>query len=286
VGDGNEAARTDSSAGVLIILPVLNEADNIEPLLDGIHQALEHQPHTVCLIDDGSVDGTVDIIRKRMEQPDHHLHLIQRVKTHRGSQRGSALLAGLQWGLEHTDHAVFVEMDGDGSHRPQELPLGVKLVDDGTADVAIASKFLQGSQVLNRTLARRFVSWACSIAVRVFIDSRVIDYSNGYRFYSRKSAEIADRYQFRYGSPIYLSELLALWMYSGMSIREFPTQYIGRYEGISKLRFTDLAKALLAIFEISWRYHVTGFVMHPLAAPERSPARGALPRGEVISSGE
>lgn len=241
----------------VIVLPVLNEASNIEPLLDGIHQQLAGLPYTVCLIDDGSTDGTVDLIRARMSQPDHHLHLIQRVKTHRGSQRGSALLVGMRWGLDHTDHAVFVEMDGDGSHRPEELLTGIELVLTGRADVAIASKFVPGSRVVNRTAGRRTVSRICSLAVRTLIDGRVIDYSNGYRFYSRAAAAVAAPYQFHYGSPIYLTELLALWMRAGLRVREFPTLYVGRYEGLSKLRLTDLVKAGLAVFEIAARYHLS-----------------------------
>jgi glycosyltransferase involved in cell wall biosynthesis len=64
--------------GVLVILPVLNEAENVEPLLEGIRHELMGIPHTVCLIDDGSKDGTVDIIHRLSASGDHNLHLIQR----------------------------------------------------------------------------------------------------------------------------------------------------------------------------------------------------------------
>lgn len=270
------------SAGVLIVVPVLNEAGNVEPLLDGIHRELTGVPHTVCLIDDGSIDGTVEMIRARMQAPDHRLHLIQRIKRQRGSQRGSALLAGLRWGLEHTEHTVFVEMDGDGSHRPEELPAGIEMVGSGRADVVIASKFVSGGREVNRTAGRRMVSRICSVAVRTLIASRVIDYSNGYRFYTREAAGLAAPYRFRYGSPIYLTELLALWLRARLRVREFPTLYVGRHEGLSKLRLIDLMKAGLAVFEIALRYHVTGFgalgATGKLAAPatERSPRTRAV----------
>src|SRR5580698_5983280 len=99
--------------GVLILLPVLNERENIAELLDRIEQALTGITHTVCVVDDGSKDGTVQYLKSRMELPDHNLHLIQRVKKTRGSQRGGALHASLLWGLAQTGHEVFVEMDGD-----------------------------------------------------------------------------------------------------------------------------------------------------------------------------
>jgi len=190
---------------------------------------------------------------------DHNLHLIQRQKTWYGSQRGSALKVGMEWGLHHTQHSIFVEMDGDLSHRPEDLKAGIRLVESEGYDVAIASKYLRGSRVINRSMARNLVSLICGVAVRLVLSPKVRDYSNGYRFYHRHAAELICSYQIRYGSPIYLSEVLSIWLKNRLRVVEFPFVYVGRNEGLSKLRLTDLFKAALAIFEISWRYHVTGF---------------------------
>ena len=228
---------------VLILLPVLNEAQNIEELLDRIEIALPSTPHTVCVLDDGSRDGTPDLVRRRMLKPGHSLHLIERVKRGHGSQRGSALHTVMCWGLQHTSHTVYVEMDGDLSHRPEELPDGIGLVATGQCDLAIASKYLPGSLVTNRPWARLMVSRVCSWAVSNLITRRIRDYSNGYRFYSRKAAEVIAANEVVYASPIYLTEVLAMWLRAGMRICEFPTTYIGRNEGISKLRLVDLPKS-------------------------------------------
>ena len=216
-------------------------------------------PHTVCIVDDGSRDGTAEYVEERMGRPDHHLHLIRRVKTIHGSQRGSALHGALLWGLENTGCEIFVEMDGDLSHRPEELPEGIGLLERGECDLAIASKYVAGSRVTNRPWGRLAVSRVCSLAVGAVIAPRVRDYSNGYRFYTRALAEAVAAHEIRYASPIYLTEVLALWLAGGSRIREFSTTYIGRNEGVSKLRFVDLFKASLAVFEVSLRYHVTGF---------------------------
>ena len=244
---------------VFILLPVLNERENIAELLDGIEQTLQLVPHTVCVVDDGSRDGTAEYVEQRMEHPGHNLHLIRRVKTIHGSQRGGALHAALLWGLENTDCEIFVEMDGDLSHRPDELPKGIGLLERGECDLAIASKYVAGSRVTNRPWGRLAVSRVCSVAVSAVITPRVRDYSNGYRFYTRAAAEAVANHEIRYASPIYLTEVLALWLAGGFRIREFSTTYIGRNEGVSKLRFVDLFKASLAVFEVSLRYHVTGF---------------------------
>jgi hypothetical protein len=116
-----------------------------------------------------------------------------------------------------------------------------------------------GSRVTNRPWGRLAVSRVCSLAVGAVIAPRVRDYSNGYRFYTRALAEAVAAHEIRYASPIYLTEVLALWLAGGSRIQEFSTTYIGRNEGVSKLRFVDLFKASLAVFEVSLRYHVTGF---------------------------
>lgn len=245
--------------GVFVLLPVLNEIANIDPLLGKIEAQLAGVPFTIGVLDDGSTDGTLEYLRERIKDCTGHLHLITRRKTLRASQRGSALRALMLWGLEHTSHGVFVEMDGDLSHRSEELTGGIRLIAEGRCDVAIASKYVAGSAVVNRPWSRRMVSKACSYAVRLLISRKVRDYSNGFRFYTRAAAQLAADHAYRYGSPIYLSEVLALWMRAGLTITEIETLYVGRNEGVSKLRMADLIKAAIAVFEISARYHIFGF---------------------------
>jgi len=244
---------------ICIVLPVLNEASNIVPLLERIHGAVESMRYVVCLIDDGSVDNTVGLAVDAALRLGAPLHVIQRVKRHAGSQRGTALVAGLKWALDNTDASVIIEMDGDLSHRPEELPLGVEPVMVGAYDVVIGSKYVRGAAVINRPVVRRVVSLLCNFVVRRLITDRIHDYSNGYRFYSRHAAEAIRGTKIRYGSPIYLTEALSIWLARNLRITEFPTTYIGRGEGESKLRIVDLLKAAIAVFEISLRLHVRGF---------------------------
>jgi len=245
--------------GVLIIIPVLNETEHIRELMLGIDERFPPGDYVLCLIDDGSTDGTVERIKQLTERVRGHIHLIQRTKAGRGSQRGSALLAGVRWGLENTRCDVFIEMDGDLSHRVVELKTGIHYVREHGYDVAVASKFTLGGQVLNRPMGRRLISRVSSSLVGLLLTFRVRDYSNGYRFYTRQAAEAIARHAIRYGSPIYLTEVMALWLRNHLRVMEFPSIYIGRNEGLSKLRYVDLAKALFAVFEISYRYHFGGF---------------------------
>jgi len=273
----NPADNTAASGrpSVFVLLPVLNEVENIGPLLDRIGGVLGGCSYTVGILDDGSTDGTVACLLERIRQPGHHIHLMQRQKTWHGSQRGSALHNLLLWGLDHTDHEIFVEMDGDLSHRPEELLEGVSLVTSGRCDIAVASKYVRGCAVINRPLGRRVVSRVCSAAVGALISRRLRDYSNGYRFYTRAAAQIVADHEIRYGSPIYLTEVMSLWLAKGLRIAEFPTTYVGRNEGLSKLRMTDLFKAGVTIFEIATRYHLGGF-----AERQGTPNAAVLPQSE------
>lgn len=242
-----------------ILLPVLNEIANIGPLLERIKATLDGWEYVICIVDDGSSDGTADYIRRTMQTEGQRLHLIERKKTMRGSQRGSALFAAMIWALENTDCRFLIEMDGDLSHRPEELPKGLARLIDGGADVVIASKYLSGSLVTNRPLARRLLSRICNFSVRMLISSRISDYSNGFRFYTRDAARNIAETKIVYASPIYLTEVVGIWLSYGLRICEFSCHYVGRNEGLSKLRFIDLIKASIAIFEVAFRMHVRGF---------------------------
>jgi dolichol-phosphate mannosyltransferase len=244
---------------ICILLPVLNEAANVEALCARIAAALTSRTYTICFVDDGSSDGTVELLQRLARNGPDRIHLIRRRKMMRGSQRGSALMAALQWAVSRGDVTSIVEMDGDLSHRPEELPSGLQIVESDQADVAIASKYQPGSAVINRPAGRRAVSFWCNRAVRFLLDRRISDYSNGYRFYSRRAGLAIAGSQIRYGSPIYLSEVMAIWLHDGFRIAEFESTYVGRNEGLSKLRPLDLAKAAIGICEIAWRFHTGRF---------------------------
>lgn len=256
-------AAPGAAGGVWIVLPTLNEARNIVRLLERIEEELRHVPYQVCVVDDGSRDGTVDLVRGHAESRARgHIHLIERKKTSHGSQRGIAVWTGLQRGLQTTDADVFVEMDADLSHRPEELITGVHAVRPPSvagaprrADVAIASKYLAGSASVDRPLSRRALSRGANFMVRLLVSRSIRDFSNGYRFYSRAAVEAICRNPIRYGSPIYLTEALARALEAELSIAEFPSTYLGRAEGLSKLRLIDLAKASVAVVDIACRLH-------------------------------
>jgi hypothetical protein len=157
-------------------------------------------------------------------------------------------------------------MDADLSHRPEELAIGLELAAGGAFDVVIASKYVAGSRVVNRPWGRRALSFVANAVVRRLIAPEVRDYSNGYRFYDRTSAEIIVKHHLRYGSPIYLTEVLALLLARGMKVGEFASTHVGPGEGLSKLSIVDLLKAAVAVFDIAFSFHLGRYVVGPSAS--------------------
>ncbi|HYM07199.1 MAG TPA: glycosyltransferase [Terriglobales bacterium] len=266
---------------ILLNVPILNEIENIERLVTGVARSLQGYDYVLLIVDDGSTDGTIDYLQRAMSAHEGRIALLQRKKGRHGCQRGGALLAGLEWGLDNGDFDVFVELDGDLSHRTEELPHGIEAITRNLGDVAIVSKYVPGSRITGRTIGRTLISLICNIAVRTLIRWKIRDFSNGYRFYNRAAAEIIPVHVIRYGSPIYLSEVMAIWLDHGLRVMEIPGHYVGRNEGLSKVRLIDYIEASIGVIEIAWRYHVTGFrrVAEEHARPAAAPGPTAKPAG-------
>ncbi len=248
--------------GVGIIIPTLNEEGNIREIINRIEGALRDMAHTICLVDDGSKDKTIQIVEKLAKQG-VPIHVLRRKKIGAGCQRGGASLAGLTWLLDYTDHGAFTEVDADGAHRPEEIISGVNYIFQLGFDVAIASKYVYGSQVTGRPQVRRLVSRVHSLIARILVDGGIRDYSNSFRFYSRTAGKLIVDYQPRNKSPIYLFEILVIWICRQLTIIEIPTLYIERSKEDSKVTLVDLVKGFIGMVGIGLRYRAGMFMRSP-----------------------
>ena len=244
---------------ICIILPLLNEEDHIYILLERIKKSLSNSSFLICIIDDGSTDNTIDEIKRAETTFALNITLLERKKTVTGCQRGNALLFGMEWALENTDCNCIIEIDGDLSHDPAEIKAGLETLRTGNTDVVIGSKYLPQSNITGRKWTRNLISKMSSKVMRLLFSTEITDYSNGFRLYTRKAARIITLYQIRYGSPIYLSEVAAIWLKNEVNIKEFPSSYHGRMAGYSKFQPIDLLKAGVALLDIALRYYFFGF---------------------------
>lgn len=250
------------SGGVGICVPVLDEREALPELLDRLDDALGDTPRTVCFVDGGSVDGTVAWIRERATaRPD--VDLVIDPRDGPGCQRGRASRRGLEWLLAHSDHAAFVDLDADGSQRPEELPAGLARLAEGDVDVVVASKYAPGARVLGRPHFRRLGSRLYNSLLRVLLAGGLRDYSNSYRFYTRSAAALLLRHPIRYDGPIHLLEMLAIWLSAGKTIVEIPTRYEPRSAGASKVIPTDALRGFAGALEVGTRYRLGRYAVPP-----------------------
>lgn len=237
----------------LVVVPSLNEASNVESLVD---QILSRDPqYSVCIVDDSSPDGTAELVSKLCDQNPtwgERVHLI--VREGKGG-RGGAVRAGIAWGVEEGHFDAFVEMDCDHSHEPSALSEGLALLHEGF-DVAIGARYPDGT-IIGWPLHRRVFSRIANYLARVLLKWSVKDYTNGYRFYTLSSARtLVESPQHNTGF-IYLSETLARLLRSGANVASFPIVFRDRSGGESNADLAEVRRALVGLFGIAWWYRVT-----------------------------
>jgi len=235
----------------LVVLPSFNEVANIEALIDAI--LLVDADIDVCVVDDSSPDDTAGLVTELQAAKWHdRVHLI--VREGKGG-RGGAVRDGIAWGIDAGGFDAFVEMDTDHSHDPAEMPAGLDLL-EGSADVVVGARYPDG-EIIGWPAYRRLFSRLANYLARGMLEWSVADYTNGYRFYTPKSAQtLVDTPQKNTGF-IYLSESLAQLMKSGATVASFPITFRDRSGGESSADLAEVASALSGLFGIAWWYRVT-----------------------------
>ncbi len=247
-----------SKISVAVNIPVLDDRQGLAGILDDLVAQLGPVGFTACIVDDGSTDGTVELVTEYMATCPH-VHLIRRRKPGPGCRRGGATRAGLIWLLDHTEHTFFVDLDADGSQPVSEvLPAIDRLLEAG-ADVAVASRYLHGSVVTGRPLFRRAGSRGYNLVLRTLIGRDIHDYSHSFRFYRRSAAAALLDLAPAYDSPVHLVEMMAHWRANGFRIIEIPTTYIERAEGDSKVTVGNYVDGLSGALRVGIAYRAGRF---------------------------
>ncbi len=241
-----------------LIVPVLNEQTNLGALLGRLATVLAGGRYTICIVDDGSIDGTVELVEKRARH-DQRVVLLQRSKTGSGCRRGGASRAGLSWLLANTTHAQFADVDADGANRPEEVVQGIDLLATTDADVVIASKYVGGAVVTGRPVVRRLGSRIYNLTLRALIDWSIRDYSNTFRIYRRAAAQLLERFDPLYDTPVYMVEMVAIWRSHGLRIVEMPTIYRERRVGTSKVVAGDFLRGAAGGVRVGLAYRAGRF---------------------------
>ncbi len=228
-----------SDPRVLVIVPTYNEALNIRPVLGRLRAAVPHAD--VLVADDNSPDGTGDLA-DALASDDAQISVL-----HRPGKEGlgAAYLAGFAWGLER-GYDVLVEMDADGSHRPEDLPRLLAALKDngGTADLVLGSRWVPGGAVVNWPASRKMISRGGTLYAKVALGIPIRDATGGFRAFradTLRGLNISD-----VASQGYCFQIDLAWraVQRGFSVVEVPITFVEREHGVSKMNRGIVTEAL------------------------------------------
>ena len=230
----------------VIIIPTYNEKENIEKMIRAL-RALDGDYH-ILVIDDGSPDGTADIVKGLQQEFPTQLHLIEREGK---LGLGTAYLTGFRWSLEHGYDYIF-EMDADFSHKPSDVPRLYAACLEG-ADVAIGSRYCNGISVINWPIGRVIMSYFASTYVRTVLRMKVYDTTAGFKCYSRKVLETMDLDDVRMKGYGFQIEMKYTAYKLGFKIVEVPIIFEDRKEGTSKMSSGIFGEAFWGVIQLRFR---------------------------------
>ncbi|MFJ7749594.1 polyprenol monophosphomannose synthase [Arthrobacter sp. NPDC097144] len=212
---------------VLTIIPTYNEIESLPKTLQRLRLAVPDSD--VLIADDNSPDGT-GAYADEIAAKDPRVHVLHR----KGKEGlGAAYIAGFRWGLER-GYDILVEMDADGSHKPEQLPLLLEAAEKG-ADLVIGSRWVPGGSVVNWPLHRKILSRGGSTYSRLMLGIGVRDITAGFRAFRRSTLEALDLSAVEsvgYGFQVDMTFRVARM---GLRIQEVPITFVEREFGASKM---------------------------------------------------
>lgn len=230
---------------LLIIIPTYNESKNIEPLVKKIFDLIPES--NVLIIDDNSPDGTGSIVEK-MKIKDKRISVIHR---ERKLGLGSACIEGFKYGIR-IDYDVFITMDADFSHDPVDLLKFLKKINEGY-DIVIASRYIKGGKIIGWSIYRRFTSKIANVLGNFFLGLNVHDITTNYRAYNKKTIKTIDLGKITSSGFSFLQEILYIAKKNNLKIKEFPSLFVNRKFGKSKLSKNEISGFIVALIKTRFK---------------------------------
>src|SRR5512146_1549319 len=203
---------------VLIVMPTYNERQNLEIMAGRIRESTPEAD--LLVVDDNSPDGTGDLAEK-LAETDPRVHVMHRTEK---AGLGKAYIAGFTWALER-GYDVIVEMDADGSHRPEDLPRLLDALAAG-ADGVIGSRWVPGGKVVNWPKKREVLSRGANIYTRLMIGFSVKDATGGYRAYKASTLRRIDLSNVESSGCSFQVDITVRISKAGLRVVEVPITFI------------------------------------------------------------
>lgn len=231
----------------IVIIPTFNEKENIEKIILAVFSLPTR--FEVLVIDDGSPDGTANIVKKMQEDYADRLHLIEREGK---LGLGTAYIAGFRWAIEHRYDYIF-EMDADFSHNPQDLERLLEACSVDGADVAIGSRYISGVNVVNWPMGRVLMSYFASKYVRMILRMKIADTTAGFKCYRRKVLETIDLDKIKFKGYAFQIEMKYTAYRLGFKIKEVPIIFTNRVLGTSKMSGNIFSEAVIGVVRLRFK---------------------------------
>ena len=223
---------------VVIVMPTYNERQNLEIMAGRIREATPDAD--LLVVDDNSPDGTGDLADK-LAEGDSHVQVMHRTEK---AGLGRAYIAGFTWALER-GYDVIVEMDADGSHRPEDLPRLLRALPD--ADAVIGSRYVPGGTVVNWPKSREFLSRGANVYNRIMLGISVKDATGGFRAYKAPTLAKIDLNNIESAGYCFQIDMTLRVLQSGLRLAEVPITFVERERGSSKMSNAVIREAFLRV---------------------------------------
>jgi len=227
----------------LVIIPTYNEKENIEKIIAKV-LSLAGGFH-ILIVDDGSPDGTGDIVKALQVQHKGRLHIVER-KGKLGL--GTAYIFGFTWALQH-DYEYIFEMDADFSHNPDDLERLHAACAKG-ADVAVGSRYTNGGKVVNWPWDRKLISRGGALYTKLITFMPVQDPTAGFVCYRSKVLRTIPLDKVKFIGYAFQIEMKYRAWKLGFKIAEVPITFQDRKEGSSKMSNNIVKEAMYGVWKM------------------------------------
>ena len=240
--------RDAAKGRVVIVMPTYNERQNLEIIAGRVRESVPDAD--LMIVDDNSPDGTGDLADK-LAEVDPRVQVMHRTEK---AGLGRAYVAGFSRALADGSDLI-VEMDADGSHRPEDLPR--LLAAAATADAVIGSRYVPGGTVVNWPKSREFLSRGANLYNRAMLGVRVKDATGGFRVYRAETLRKINLNGIQSAGYCFQIDMTLRVLQSGLTITEVPITFVERERGASKMSNTVIIEAFtrVARWGISARLH-------------------------------
>jgi dolichol-phosphate mannosyltransferase len=221
----------------LVIIPTYNERENVADIV----RRVRVEDVDVLVADDSSPDGTGEIADE-LSGADPRVHVL-----HRAGKEGlgKAYLDAFAWGLAR-DYTHLVEMDADGSHRPEQLgQLLARAAAPDAPDLVIGSRWVRGGEVVNWPWHREVLSRGGNLYVKLWLGLPAADATAGFRVFRREILQRLDLTGVGSAGYYFQVEMTRLVVQAGGTVAEIPISFLERTRGESKMSKAIVKEAMV-----------------------------------------